>query len=190
MEHGAIIMDSFEAAASAGIERYDIIKKVDGLEIKGVDDFIDFMGTKKIGEQINVEVLRKNQTIFFKPVLSKRSGYFSQRFVLGGNNKPDGIIVGTQNWLTVGEEKKQLMKGFEEALSIMKMGYKASFIFPSDLAFGENWIGDVPPNSQLFVEIDLPRQFRSVRDSKDFLKALNAFINTYDRNINIDVRYL
>ena len=196
MEHGAIIMDSYDAAASAGIERYDIIKKVDGFEVKGADDFVDYIETKKIGEQINVEVLRKNKTILFKPILSKSSGIFSHRFVLRGDStRSNELVIGTQAMFNAGEEGLFGMVGLEEALSIMKIGEKASFIFPSDLALGNKSIGDLPSNSNLFVEIHLPRQFLLVRDSKDFSERLNTFINRsqvsypHEQKYNVNMAY-
>ena len=55
---------------------------------------------------------------------------------------------------TIGEGR--VIKGWEEALKILKVGEKASFIIPSDLAYGARGAGGViAPNATLIFEIEL-----------------------------------
>lgn len=40
----------------------DILKKVDGIEIENIDQIIDIVSTKNVGEKLNVEIIRNNKT--------------------------------------------------------------------------------------------------------------------------------
>jgi peptidylprolyl isomerase len=48
-----------------------------------------------------------------------------------------------------------LLPGWEEGIGLMKVGGKAKFAIPASLAFGEEGYGQIPPNAQLIIEMDL-----------------------------------
>jgi FKBP-type peptidyl-prolyl cis-trans isomerase len=48
-----------------------------------------------------------------------------------------------------------LIKGWTEALQMMKEGSKWRIFVPADLAYGEKQLGGIPPNSTLIFEIEL-----------------------------------
>jgi len=60
-------------------------------------------------------------------------------------NKTISIIIGNN----------QVISGLEEGLLLMKQGEKASFIIPSELAYGDKKTGIVPANSILRFDVEL-----------------------------------
>jgi peptidylprolyl isomerase len=72
---------------------------------------------------------------------------------------PDGTVIYT-TYTTNKPEKvvwghNQLLLGWEEGVGLMKAGGKAKFVLPPELALGAEGAGNIPPNSQLIMEIEL-----------------------------------
>lgn len=49
----------------------------------------------------------------------------------------------------------QVIKGWDEAISLMPIGSKASLIIPPDLAYGDRDLGTIKPNSTLHFDVEL-----------------------------------
>lgn len=60
-------------------------------------------------------------------------------------NQPETAVLG----------RNQLLPGWEEGVGLMKAGGKAKLVLPSNLALGEEGAGNIPPNSQLIMEVEL-----------------------------------
>jgi hypothetical protein len=55
----------------------------------------------------------------------------------------------------------EVLKGWEEAISMMKIGEKGSFLIPPSLAYGDKKAGKVPPNSTIKIDIELIGSYKT-----------------------------
>ena len=49
----------------------------------------------------------------------------------------------------------QVVRGFDEGISLMRVGEKATIIFPSNLGYGNRKQGDIPKNSPLVFDVEV-----------------------------------
>jgi S1-C subfamily serine protease len=49
------------AAAAAGLMSYDIVVRLDGVPVTGVDDMIRLLNAERIGRAVTFDVLRRGQ---------------------------------------------------------------------------------------------------------------------------------
>jgi FKBP-type peptidyl-prolyl cis-trans isomerase len=52
-----------------------------------------------------------------------------------------------------------LITGFQIGVSLLKPGGEGIFYIPSQLGYGDNQVGDIPPNSILIFEVELVEYF-------------------------------
>lgn len=52
-----------------------------------------------------------------------------------------------------------LITGFQISVSLLKPGGEGTFYIPSQMAYGDQQVGDIPPNSILIFEIELVEYF-------------------------------
>ena len=50
---------------------------------------------------------------------------------------------------------ERVIAGWKEGLPLMVVGDKTRFFIPPSLAYGEQWAGDIPPNSALIFDVEL-----------------------------------
>lgn len=71
------------------------------------------------------------------------------------------LIDGTEFESTVGREEPTrfalmtVIPGWEEGLKLMPVGSKYRFVIPANLAYGNEFVGDIPPQSTLIFDIEL-----------------------------------
>ncbi len=72
-----------------------------------------------------------------------------------------------------------IIEGLQEGLLMMQEGDKYRFTIPSELAYKEEGVADVPPNSVIIFEIDLvkvmaPGEFKKMMHQKADIKDINS----------------
>lgn len=100
------------------------------------------------------------------------SGLQYQVLTQGTGNKPNSedvvtveyvgkLIDGTEFENTIGRKEPtrfalmSVIPGWEEGLKLMPMGSKYRFVIPANLAYGNEFVGEIPPQSTLVFEIEL-----------------------------------
>lgn len=92
------------------------------------------------------------KSVVGKPVLVSYSGYFEdgKKFDTSWNPRkyfqPLKFVLG----------QGQVIKGWDEAVALMRVGERMRFVVPANLAYGEKgYPGAIPPNSTLIFDIEL-----------------------------------
>lgn len=49
----------------------------------------------------------------------------------------------------------KVIAGWKEGLPLMHVGDKMRFVIPAELAYGDSWAGDIPPDSTLVFDVEL-----------------------------------
>lgn len=70
-----------------------------------------------------------------------------------GDTKIAASTLGAPMIFTLG--KGQALKGLEEGVSTMKKGGKRKLLVPPSLGYGSEPVPKVPPNSTLFIDVEL-----------------------------------
>jgi FKBP-type peptidyl-prolyl cis-trans isomerase FkpA len=70
----------------------------------------------------------------------------------------DGTVF-DQSTNAVELQLNALITGFQIAVSLLKPGGEGTFYIPSQLGYGNQQVGDIPPNSILIFEIELVEYF-------------------------------
>lgn len=65
----------------------------------------------------------------------------------------DGKVIDKKDHFQVAVSSQ--MKAFQEALPLMQVGSKWQIVAPAALAFGDEWKGDIGPDSTLIFEVEL-----------------------------------
>lgn len=73
--------------------------------------------------------------------------------LLDGTKFDSSVDRGEPFSFTLGQG--QVIKGWDEGISMMNVGGKAKLIIPSSIAYGESDMGTIPPYSPLVFDVEL-----------------------------------
>jgi peptidylprolyl isomerase len=105
--------------------------------------------TSKVKKGIAVQPLHTVQILFTQTLL---------------DGTPIASSVDPKNPLEFIYGNGEVLKGWEEAVSLMKIGEKGSFIIPPSLAYGEKKAGKIPANSTIKIDIELIGAYQTFYD--------------------------
>ena len=74
-------------------------------------------------------------------------------YLVDGTKFDSSIDRGTPIDFVLGEGR--VIKGWDEGISLLNIGAKASLIIPPDLGYGSRAMGPIPANSILIFEVEL-----------------------------------
>ena len=119
----------------------------------------------EIDEQIILDYLADHQL----EATEHESGvyYIITKHGTGGNpNLTHTVVVYYKGYLTNGVvfdestnaiemKMTKLINGFQIAVSLLKSGGKGTFLIPSQLAYGDKGVGEIPANAVLIFDLEL-----------------------------------
>jgi FKBP-type peptidyl-prolyl cis-trans isomerase len=109
----------------------------------------DFMKTQSGLDFIEIEEGKGKQAAAGKTVAVHYTGKFQDGRVFDSS-----VSRGEPIEFTLG--KGMVIKGWDEGITMMRVGGKAKLVIPPDLAYGEKGAGGViPPNATLVFDVEL-----------------------------------
>jgi len=107
-------------------------------------------GVKATGSGLQYKVLEAGTGAVYPKVTDRVTVHYEGSLI-------DGTVfdssVARDKPITFGLEK--VIMGWNEGLSLMVVGDKIRFFIPPNLGYGEQWAGDIPPNSVLIFDVEL-----------------------------------
>lgn len=120
-------------------------KPMSGQTLPNSDEFITTPSGLKYVELAPGDGATPNQgqtvTVHYTGTLEDGSKFDSSR----DRNQPFSFRIGAG----------QVIKGWDEGLSTMKVGGRRQLVIPPELGYGSRGIGPIPPNSTLIFDVEL-----------------------------------
>ena len=142
--------DAVKAFENFNKQKVDRIKEQKAKELKLINDLSKGFSKTKTGLLYKFEEDNQSE----KPETGKKVKVHYKGMLLDGTVFDSSYKRNQPYEFTLGIG--QVIKGWDEGISLLGVGDKASFIIPSDLAYGESGAGGViPPNTTLVFEVEL-----------------------------------
>ena len=142
--------DGVKAFENFNKQKVDRIKEQKAKELKLINDLSKGFSKTKTGLLYKFEEDNQSE----KPETGKKVKVHYKGMLLDGTVFDSSYKRNQPYEFTLGIG--QVIKGWDEGISLLGVGDKASFIIPSDLAYGESGAGGViPPNATLVFEVEL-----------------------------------
>ena len=142
--------DAVKAFENFNKQKVDRIKEQKAKELKLINDLSKGFSKTKTGLLYKFEEDNQSE----KPETGKKVKVHYKGMLLDGTVFDSSYKRNQPYEFTLGIG--QVIKGWDEGISLLGVGDKASFIIPSDLAYGESGAGGViPPNATLVFEVEL-----------------------------------
>ena len=146
----ATSFDAVKAFENFNKQKVDRIKEQKAKELKLINDLSKGFSKTKTGLLYKFEEDNQSE----KPETGKKVKVHYKGMLLDGTVFDSSYKRNQPYEFTLGIG--QVIKGWDEGISLLGVGDKASFIIPSDLAYGESGAGGViPPNATLVFEVEL-----------------------------------
>ena len=173
---GALVLGTRggDPAAEAGIRHGDVILQVDDIAVEDTRDLIDYVATRKPGEEVRLTIWRNGERLVRTAELGERPG-LTQQAAIEEEGGSSGI-----DWL--GIRYQELSEEIRQAHGL-----------PSS-ATGV-WVTDVEPDSPLYDEqvrprdiisevnghpVESAREFESAVEATDSGRYLRLYVQRYD----------
>ena len=142
--------DAVKAFENFNKQKVDRINEQKAKELKLINDLSKGFSKTKTGLLYKFEEDNQSE----KPETGKKVKVHYKGMLLDGTVFDSSYKRNQPYEFTLGIG--QVIKGWDEGISLLGVGDKASFIIPSDLAYGESGAGGViPPNATLVFEVEL-----------------------------------
>jgi peptidylprolyl isomerase len=138
----------YRAYISSGVSKLNGDSKQDGQEFLALNKFKE--GVDVTGSGLQSTVLEAGIGSVHPGVTDQVRVHYEGRFV-------DGRVFDSS--LKRGRPVKfglnQVIKGWTEGVQLMVVGEKRRFFIPAKLAYGNRWVGNIPPGSTLVFDVEL-----------------------------------
>jgi hypothetical protein len=112
---GVKLKNTYSAAYMAGIRKDDIIQKIDNKEILKSSDVASYLGTKKAGDQLTIQLLRNDKTQTVKVNLANRNRVSVENYIFRIGDKV--FLAEIEDSLDSGLLIEKMKKTFFQALN-------------------------------------------------------------------------
>lgn len=130
-------------------------KELEALRVQSEQEFWDYLKENNITEH-TVSGLFYSKSVTTEGAMPQKGQTACIKFVA---SYLDGTLLGTSDQLgevyDVAYGEGKVLRGLEEGIGLMKVGEKARFVLPYNLAYGSQPYGNIPAYSNLIFDVEL-----------------------------------